>query len=243
MYPEMRKKTTEKAHRIAKKLHSRDLVALYAIYKYKEETSLTDATVFFTCQNFTDWVSISSRCDTLDSLLEKGCSRNQVQFPVSESQILLDRPLGKITDDANSTQISPQKMSLKLRPGIQLRVSEINNLEIGSYCQKNIKGDFCVCVCFVSTGSVETFQVKVQPTADYPVDMYYMMDLSASLIDDLKMIKDLGSSLSREMSKLTSNFQMGFGSFVEKPVLPYIKITEKELANPCRCLIDLKARK
>ncbi|XP_008402680.1 integrin beta-6 [Poecilia reticulata] len=151
-----------------------------------------------TQENFTDWVSISSRCDTLDSLLEKGCSRDQVQFPVSESQILLDRPLGKITDDANSTQISPQKMSLKLRPG-----------------------------------SVETFQVKVQHTADYPVDMYYMMDLSASMIDDLKMIKDLGSSLSREMSKLTSNFQMGFGSFVEKPVLPYIKITEKELSNPC----------
>ncbi|XP_043999708.1 integrin beta-6 [Gambusia affinis] len=151
-----------------------------------------------TKENFTDWVSISSRCDTLDSLLEKGCSRDQVQFPVSESQILLDRPLGKITDDANSTQISPQKMSLKLRPG-----------------------------------SVETFQVKVQHTADYPVDMYYMMDLSASMIDDLKMIKDLGSSLSREMSKLTSNFKMGFGSFVEKPVLPFIKITEKELANPC----------
>lgn len=100
-----------------------------------------------------------------------------------------------------------------------------------------------MCVYFVSTGSVETFQVKVQHTADYPVDMYYMMDLSASMIDDLKMIKDLGSSLSREMSKLTSNFKMGFGSFVEKPVLPFIKITEKELANPCRCLIDLKARK
>ncbi|XP_054901011.1 integrin beta-6 [Poeciliopsis prolifica] len=151
-----------------------------------------------TQENFTDWGSISSRCDTLDSLLEKGCSRDQVQFPVSKSQILLDRPLGKITDDANSTQVSPQKMSLKLRPG-----------------------------------SVETFQVKVQHTADYPVDMYYLMDLSASMIDDLKMIKDLGSSLSREMSKLTSNFQMGFGSFVEKPVLPYIKITETELLNPC----------
>lgn len=136
----------KKAHRIAKKLHSQALVVLYAICKYKEETSLTDATVFFACQNFTDWVSISSRCDTLDSLLEKGCSRDQVQFPVSESQILLDRPLGKITDDANSTQISPQKMSLKLRPGIPLRVSEINNLEVGSYCQKNIKGDLCVCV-------------------------------------------------------------------------------------------------
>ncbi|KAM3876723.1 integrin beta-6 [Diretmus argenteus] len=60
------------------------------------------------------------------------------------------------------------------------------------------------------------------------------MDLSASMIDDLNMIKDLGSTLSKEMAKLTSKFRLGFGSFVEKPVLPFIKITEEELANPCR---------
>ncbi|XP_012729890.2 integrin beta-6 isoform X1 [Fundulus heteroclitus] len=151
-----------------------------------------------TQENFTDWVSVSERCDTLDSLLEKGCSRDHLQFPISESHILQDRPLGRSTSDANSTQISPQKMSLKLRPG-----SEV------------------------------TFQVKVQHTEDYPVDLYYLMDLSASMIDDLKMIKDLGSSLSREMSKLTSKFRMGFGSFVEKPVLPFIRISEDNLVNPC----------
>lgn len=82
-----------------------------------------------------------------------------------------------------------------------------------------------------------TFQVKVQHTEDYPVDMYYLMDLSASMFDDLKMIKDLGSTLSKEMAKLTSKFRMGFGSFVEKPLLPFIKITEEELANPCRFTI------
>lgn len=79
-----------------------------------------------------------------------------------------------------------------------------------------------------------TFQVRVQHTEDYPVDLYYLMDLSASMVDDLNKIKDLGSSLSKEMANLTSNFRMGFGSFVEKPTLPFIKITEKELANPCR---------
>ncbi|XP_056134279.1 integrin beta-6 [Lampris incognitus] len=60
------------------------------------------------------------------------------------------------------------------------------------------------------------------------------MDLSASMFDDLEMIKDLGTTLSKEMAKLTSKFRLGFGSFVEKPVLPFIKITEEELANPCR---------
>uniref|UniRef100_A0A7N8XC31 Integrin beta n=1 Tax=Mastacembelus armatus TaxID=205130 RepID=A0A7N8XC31_9TELE len=149
-------------------------------------------------ENFTDWFSFSERCDTLDILLDKGCARDQVEFHVSEGQILQDLPLGKKTGSANSTQISPQKMALKLRPGSQV-----------------------------------TFQVKIQHTEDYPVDIYYLMDLSASMIDDLKMIKDLGSTLSKEMAKLTSKFRLGFGSFVEKPVLPFIRITEEELANPC----------
>ncbi|XP_069030470.1 integrin beta-6 isoform X2 [Embiotoca jacksoni] len=151
-----------------------------------------------TQENFTDWFSVTERCDTLDILLGKGCAREQLEFPVSEGRILQDRPLGKKPGNANSTQISPQKMSLKLRPGSQV-----------------------------------TFQVKIQHTKDYPVDIYYLMDLSASMIDDLVMIKDLGSTLSKEMAHLTSKFRMGFGSFVEKPVLPFIKITEEELANPC----------
>uniref|UniRef100_A0A3P8UKV5 Integrin beta n=1 Tax=Cynoglossus semilaevis TaxID=244447 RepID=A0A3P8UKV5_CYNSE len=150
-------------------------------------------------ENFTEWYSVSERCDTLDALVVKGCAQSHLVFPVSEAQVLHNRPQGEEEEDAaNSTQISPQKMSLKLRPGSQL-----------------------------------TFQVKIKQTEDYPVDMYYLMDLSASMIDDLEQIKDLGSSLSREMAILTSKFRMGFGSFVEKPTLPFIKITEEQLANPC----------
>lgn len=122
----------------------------------------------------------------------------------------------------------------------QVFCSDRPKLTIWSYVlivRNSTNGVFVFPVC---TGSEETFQVKVQHTEDYPVDMYYLMDLSASMIDDLKVIKDLGSSLSREMSKLTSKFRMGFGSFVEKPVLPFIKITEESLANPCRCLLDAK---
>ncbi|XP_055363592.1 integrin beta-6 isoform X2 [Betta splendens] len=156
-----------------------------------------------TQENFTDWSSVTERCDTLDVLIEKGCARDQLQFLVSKAQILQDHPLGRQTSGANSTQISPQKMALSLRPGNQL-----------------------------------TFQVKVKLTEDYPVDIYYLMDLSASMWDDLKMIKDLGSTLSKEMANLTSKLRIGFGSFVEKPVLPFIRITEKELADPCRGLVQ-----
>ncbi|XP_041701194.1 integrin beta-6 [Coregonus clupeaformis] len=152
-----------------------------------------------TQENFTDSFLISERCDTPYVLQERGCPQDQVEFPVTISEVHRDQPLGKKTGNTNSTQISPQKMALKLR-----------------------------------TGSEVTFQISVQQTEDYPVDIYYLMDLSASMIDDLEMIKDLGSTLSKEMAKLTSKFRLGFGSFVEKPVLPFIKITPGELENPCR---------
>uniref|UniRef100_A0A671PSD3 Integrin beta n=1 Tax=Sinocyclocheilus anshuiensis TaxID=1608454 RepID=A0A671PSD3_9TELE len=152
-----------------------------------------------TLQNFTDFFSIDERCDTPEALLQKGCSGEFVEFPVTNVKILKDQGLGKSAGHTNVSYIAPQKMRLQLRPGSQL-----------------------------------TFQIQVQQPEDHPVDIYYLMDLSASMYDDLKMIKDLGSTLSKEMAKLTSKFRLGFGSFVEKPVLPFIKITREELANPCR---------
>lgn len=182
-------------------------------------------TVSSSWQNFTDWFSVSERCDSPDTLLEKGCTEDQLQSSVSRSQILQDQPLGKKADNANSTQISPQKISLKLRPGMKfLPFNQRAAPELAPFRWK----------CFCVPGGEVTFQVHVQHTEDYPVDVYYLMDLSASMIDDLNMIKDLGSSLAKEMAKLTSKFRMGFGSFVEKPVLPYIRIEEEYLSNPCR---------
>ena len=57
---------------------------------------------------------------------------------------------------------------------------------------------------------------------NYPIDLYYLMDLSKSMEDDKDKLSKLGNSLAVEMSKLTSNFRLGFGSFVDKVVMPYV---------------------
>lgn len=77
-------------------------------------TAVSTAVVW---QNFTDWFSVGERCDTLDVLLERGCAWSYLEFPVSKAQVLQNRPLGKETESDNSTQISPQKIALKLRAG------------------------------------------------------------------------------------------------------------------------------
>nr|XP_019938893.1 PREDICTED: integrin beta-3 isoform X2 [Paralichthys olivaceus] len=78
------------------------------------------------------------------------------------------------------------------------------------------------------------FTVKVRQVEDYPVDLYYLMDLSYSMNDDLFRLRTLGKGLAVAMNRTTSNLRMGFGAFVDKPLSPYMYISPKEaVKNPC----------
>ena len=50
------------------------------------------------------------------------------------------------------------------------------------------------------------------------------MDLSKSMEDDKAKLAELGNLLASEMQRITSNFRLGFGSFVDKVVMPYVSI-------------------
>ena len=74
----------------------------------------------------------------------------------------------------------------------------------------------------------------VKQVEDYPVDLYYLMDLSYSMKDDLAKLRTLGNDLAIAIGKKTSNLRMGFGAFVDKPMSPYMYIApEAALKNPC----------
>ena len=65
------------------------------------------------------------------------------------------------------------------------------------------------------------------------MDLYYLMDLSLSMKDDLENIRSLGTKLAEEMRKLTSNFRLGFGSFVDKNISPFSYTAPRSQTNPC----------
>eukprot|EP00062_Callorhinchus_milii_P005645 gi/632945351/ref/XP_007888016.1/ PREDICTED: integrin beta-6 [Callorhinchus milii] len=151
-------------------------------------------------EDFIDDSGSSERCGTFENLLQRRCQLEFIDMPSSQLIVVRNKSLSLSNQrsEGKATQMLPQKLTLKLRPGRPV-----------------------------------TVRVDVRQLEDYPVDLYYLMDVSASLIEDLERIKELGSSLSTEMAKLTSNFKLGFGSFVEKPVSPFIKTTAPDLANPC----------
>ncbi|KAM9746430.1 integrin beta-3a [Menidia menidia] len=83
-------------------------------------------------------------------------------------------------------------------------------------------------------GDAKRFTVYVKQVDDYPVDLYYLMDLSYSMNDDLFRLSYLGNKLAETMGKKTSKLRMGFGSFVDKTAVPYMLIHPPEaIQNPC----------
>ncbi|XP_074551482.1 integrin beta-2 [Halichoeres trimaculatus] len=140
----------------------------------------------------------AARCDTKAKLLEKGCPAEEIVSPSNFINTDKDDPLSETFDLQEPIQLSPQKVSLELRPGLP-----------------------------------ETFRVSFKRVQGYPVDLYYLMDLSYSMKDDLENVKELGKKLFDTLKKFTQHAQIGFGAFVDKTVLPYTNTNEKKLQKPC----------
>lgn len=53
------------------------------------------------------------------------------------------------------------------------------------------------------------FQLYFKRAEGYPIDLYYLMDLSYSMKDDLENVKNLGNDLLKELNKITGNARIG----------------------------------
>ncbi|XP_077172895.1 integrin beta-2 isoform X2 [Paroedura picta] len=82
-------------------------------------------------------------------------------------------------------------------------------------------------------GQPAVFNVTFLRGEDYPIDLYYLMDLSYSMADDLDKVKQLGGDLLKALNSITSRARIGFGAFVDKTVLPFVNTHPEKLQNPC----------
>lgn len=56
----------------------------------------------------------------------------------------------------------------------------------------------------------------------------------ASAPPPVVQLKTVGVALSLRMTQHSSDLWLGFGSFVDKPVSPYINVHPSKINNPCR---------
>ncbi|KAK1874573.1 Integrin beta-1 [Dissostichus eleginoides] len=149
--------------------------------------------------------SKSARCDDLESLKKRNCAVTKIENPRGGINIDKDKPVTNRKKD----------VAEKLKPE---QITQIQPQKL---------------TLTLRSGEPQTFDLKFKRAEDYPIDLYYLMDLSFSMKDDLENVKNLGTDLMREMQGITSDFRIGFGSFVEKTVMPYISTTPARLINPC----------
>ncbi|XP_056462810.1 integrin beta-7 isoform X1 [Gadus chalcogrammus] len=81
-------------------------------------------------------------------------------------------------------------------------------------------------------GVPQTFKVSFKRAEGYPIDLYYLMDLSFSMGDDLDMIKKLSQDMVRTLQSFTKKLRIGFGSFVDKVALPYVSQMKRKRRDP-----------
>uniref|UniRef100_A0A673MJH5 Integrin beta n=1 Tax=Sinocyclocheilus rhinocerous TaxID=307959 RepID=A0A673MJH5_9TELE len=146
----------------------------------------------------------STRCDEVEALIKKGCSEASIE-----------NPRGTVSVNKN------QSLTDRTKDGVKLKPDQITQIQ-----PQKLTLD-------LRSGEAQTFHLTFKRAEDYPIDLYYLMDLSYSMKDDLENVKNLGTDLMLEMQKITSDFRIGFGSFVEKTVMPYISTTPAKLLNPC----------
>ena len=78
-----------------------------------------------------------------------------------------------------------------------------------------------------------TFDATFRLASNYPVDLYYLMDLSFSMCDDKTTLATMALDIAKKMRALTGDFRLGFGSFVDKVAMPYVNMHPLKYQNPC----------
>ncbi|CAL8335759.1 unnamed protein product [Lota lota] len=81
-------------------------------------------------------------------------------------------------------------------------------------------------------GVPQTFKVSFKRAEGYPIDLYYLMDLSFSMGDDLDTIKKLSQDMVSTLQGFTKKMRIGFGSFVDKVALPYVSQMKRKRRDP-----------
>ncbi|XP_019398126.1 PREDICTED: integrin beta-4 isoform X3 [Crocodylus porosus] len=81
-------------------------------------------------------------------------------------------------------------------------------------------------------GEEANFDMDVFQPLESPVDLYILMDFSYSMSDDLDNLKKMGQQLAGVLRKLTSNYTIGFGKFVDKVSVPQTDMRPEKLREP-----------
>nr|XP_049615693.1 integrin beta-4 isoform X3 [Syngnathus scovelli] len=81
-------------------------------------------------------------------------------------------------------------------------------------------------------GEEKMVDMEVFAPTKGPLDLYILMDFSNSMEDDLDNLKRMGQELASLVKKLSDDYTIGFGKFVDKVIEPQTDMRPAKLAQP-----------
>lgn len=63
--------------------------------------------------------------------------------------------------------------------------------------------------------------MEFKQAKDYPMDLYYLMDISCTMLKHKTSVSRVGRKLASKIQATTKDFRIGFGSYVDKETIPF----------------------
>lgn len=72
------------------------------------------------------------------------------------------------------------------------------------------------------------------PARNYPLDLYYLMDVSYTMAFDLDTLINVAEEMAQNMQKITKNFRLALGIYTDKTNVPFSYTTKYEYDEHCQ---------
>ncbi|KAK9885412.1 hypothetical protein WA026_010908 [Henosepilachna vigintioctopunctata] len=131
---------------------------------------------------------------------------------------------------------SPSKLTI-------LKDEDFRNFEILNNKENYIQFKPQKVKLLLRKGSAVNFTFSYKPARNYPLELYYLMDLTYSMKNDLKTLISLGEKLGYSLQNISENFKIGFGSYVDKVLMPFSFTTKAKIDNPCDNTVEVSCPK
>ncbi|XP_012946074.1 integrin beta-6 [Aplysia californica] len=82
-------------------------------------------------------------------------------------------------------------------------------------------------------GLEQTVPMTFRAANNYPVDLYFLFDISLSMKVQIENLAKLASDIGQAIGEISSNYRMGYGVFQDKRAMPFTDTSPIRLLNPC----------
>ncbi|XP_061185828.1 integrin beta-3-like [Saccostrea echinata] len=76
-------------------------------------------------------------------------------------------------------------------------------------------------------------KIQYKIAKNFPLDLYFLNDPSYTMIELKEKLSTLAREIAQDIKNLTTNFQFGLGTAMDKVILPFTRTSTKYIENPC----------